>query len=165
MKRILIFFAALYAFGVAGQTSVQQVTEKARLVKSEMRTKMVGESLKYDGSKITYYEVKESEILKEFEVTLFLRDNYTLYFNGNASSVNHKVSMKIYDQPYDYPNRKALFSKDNISGTELKVSTIDLNKKYQELNKTSEKLKSIFVEYTVPGGSQDLGGIVLIFGY
>ena len=143
------------------QTTIKEITEQARSIKTELRRSLVNE--KYDGSKITYYEIGKKPILKEFEVTLFLRSNYTLYFNGEAA--NNSTSLRIYDTAYNKNERTILYELSDISSKNISISTIDLNKKYKELTGKTDNLKSIYVEYSVAEGTPDLGAVVLIFGY
>lgn len=76
MKFFIVLLSLSTSLSLFSQTTVKQVTENARAIKSEMRQSLQGE--KYDGSKITYYEVKDFPVFKEFDITLFLRENYTL---------------------------------------------------------------------------------------
>lgn len=161
MKFILLLLSLTVQVFLFAQTTIKEVTENARTIKAEMRASLTDE--KYDGSKITYYEVKDFPIFKEFEITLFLRGNYTLYFSGEVAKTN--VGMRIYDKAYDDKNRILLYETKDISSKKLTVSTLDLNETLKKLTGRSDNLKSVFVEYSIPKGSPDLGGIVLIFGY
>ena len=86
MKFILLLLSLTVQLFLFAQTTIKEVTENARQIKAEMRASLTDE--KYDGSKITYYEVKDFPIFKEFEITLFLRGNYTLYFSGELAKTN-----------------------------------------------------------------------------
>jgi hypothetical protein len=161
MKFFIVLFTFTLSLSVFSQTTVKQVTESARSIKAEMRSSL--KDLKYDGSKITYYEVKDFPVFKEFEITLFLRGNYVLYFSGEAA--NNNVGMRIYDKAYDEVGRTLLYEIKDISSKKIEVATADLNEVYKKSTGRSDNLKSVYVEYSIPKGTPDLGGIVLIFGY
>lgn len=161
MKFIIVLLSLTSCVFSFSQTTVKEVTENARNIKTEMRSSLKDE--KYDGSKITYYEVKDFPIFKEFEITLFLRGNYSLYFSGEA--VKNNVGMRIYDKAYDEKNRTLLYEVKDISTKKISLSTVDLNAVYKKSTGTKENLKSVFVEYSIPKGTPDLGAVVLVFGY
>lgn len=161
MKFFIVLLSLSTSLSLFSQTTVKQVTENARAIKSEMRQSLQGE--KYDGSKITYYEVKDFPVFKEFEITLFLRENYTLYFSGEAATNN--IGMRIYDKAYDEKNRTLLYEVKDLSTKKATVSTLDLNTIYRKSTGRNDNLKSVHVEYSIPKGTPDLGAVVLIFGY
>lgn len=161
MKLITVIFALSTSLVVFSQTTVKEVTESARAIKSELRQSLVNK--KYDGSKITYFEVKNTPILKEFEIALFLRESYTMYFSGEAAKTN--VSMRIYDKPYSSANRTLLYDSKDIAGKKITLTTADLNAAYKKEKGDSANLKYVYVEYGIPRGTPDLGAVVLIFAY
>jgi hypothetical protein len=161
MKLIPVIFALSTSLVLFAQTTVKEVTESARAIKTELRQSLVNE--KYDGSKITYFEVRNTPVLKEFEIALFLRESYTMYFSGEAVKTN--VSIRIFDKPYTSSDRTLLYDSKDISGKKVTLTTADLNDAYKKAKGSSAKLKSVYVEYGIPKGTPDLGAIVLIFGY
>jgi len=161
MKLITVIIALSTCLVVFSQATVQEITESARAIKSELRQSLVNK--KYDGSKITYFEIKNAPILKEFEIALFLRESYTMYFSGEAAKTN--VSMRIYDKPYSSANRTLLYDSKDISGKKITLTTAELNATYEKAKGNSEKLKYLYVEYGIPRGTPDFGAVVLIFAY
>jgi len=119
--------------------------------------------LNYDGSKSTYFQVRNEVSYKEVEVALFLRDNYHLFFNGNPTSA--KVSVKIYDKPANNPDRIMLWEVKNISGKQKSVSENELKEMYAYYVEDVDNLRSVFVDYEIQKGKPERGGIVLVLGY
>lgn len=119
--------------------------------------------LNYDGSKSTYFQVKNELTFKEVEIAVFLRDNYHLFFNGYPAE--SKVTLRIYDKPADNPNRIMLWEIKNISGKRKSTSVEELKKMYAYYVEDPNSLKSIFVDYEIHKGDLSRGGVVLVLGY
>lgn len=161
MKFFLVILFISTCLISSAQTTAKQVTENARSIKAEMRNSLG--DLKYDGYKTTYYEVKDYPVFKEFEATLILRTSYTLFFSGEAAQ--QSVGLRIYDKPYNERDRTLLYEEKNLSQKKLSISTTELDQIYKKATGKKEKLKAIYVEYSIPKGTPDLGAIVLVFGY
>ena len=156
---IFILFSC-YSFGQ--RADVEQLKNEVKEAKDALRNQLG--DLRYDGSKVTYYEVKRDPSFKDLEVILFLRENYTLMFNGAPSS--SKVAMRIYDKPSHQSDRVMLYEVKNISGKSRTVTEQELNNQLTFYVQNPQKLRSVYVEYEVSKGKNpDRGAVVLVLGY
>lgn len=165
MNHLIILFSAFIfsSFSVLSQQEdVVALKKEVDKAKKELKSSIKEQG--YDGSKITYYQIKNEDDFKELEVHLFLRDHYTLHFNGDASS--GKIKMRIFDKPAHDPNRIQLFEVRNISGKTIEVTEKELNEKLGFYVPDAAPLRSIFVEYEISKGrSKDRGAVVMMLGY
>ncbi|PHR47303.1 MAG: hypothetical protein COA32_07735 [Fluviicola sp.] len=156
LQIILICFT--FAFSSLAQDSfIDKMNEAKKTTKEELG------DLKFDGSKSTYFQVREEVSYKEVEVAIFLRKNYHLFFNGNPTSA--KVTVRIYDKPANNPNRIMLWEVKNISGKQKSVSVEELKKMYAYYVENVDNLRSIFVDYEIQKGKPERGGVVMVLGY
>lgn len=160
---IIISVFTLSIFSLFGQQEdVIALKNEVKTAKEELKSSINEKG--YDGSKTTYYQVKKEDDFKELEVYLFLRDHYTLYFNGEASS--GKVKLRIFDKPADDPNRIQLFEVRNISGKTKEITEAELNEQLGFYIQDAPPLRSVFIEYEISKGrSNDRGAIVMMLGY
>lgn len=156
---ILSFALILTSFGQ--QDDVTQLKNEVKEAKEELKNNLG--SQKYDGSKTTYYEVRNTVNHKDLEIILFLRDNYSLNFSGKAS--RGKVRLRIYDKPADNPDRIMLFEVKNISGKTASITSNELNQNLEFYVQNPQSLRSVYVEYEIQKGKTDRGAIVLVLGY
>lgn len=162
----LIIVISVFTFSVFSlfgqQEDVVALKNEVKKAKEDLKSDLGDKS--YDGTKVTYYQVKKEDDFKELEVYLFLRDDYTLLFNGEASS--GKVKLRIFDKPAHDPNRIQLFEIRNISGKTKEVTEKELNEKLGFYVQDAAPLRSIFVEYEISKGrSNDRGAVVMMLGY
>lgn len=156
LSAVLLIFA--FAFNSFSQDEFIEKMNKAK----EMSKEDLGD-LNYDGSKSTYFQVRDKLIFKEVEVALFLRENNHLLFNGHPSS--SKVTVRIYDKPAENPDRVMLWEVNNISGKRKTISEAELKKMYAYYVEDADDLRSVFVDYEIHKGKPARGGIVLVIGY
>ena len=159
---LVLIFSIINLVLIAQREDVSDLRNEVKQAKEALKAELKG--LSYDGAKTTYYEVKRSPDYKEVEVILFLRDEYTLMFSGEASP--GRVSLRIYDKPSHDPNRTVLFEARNISGKQEVVTEAELNERLSFYNPEADALRSVFVEYEVARGrNPERGAIVMILGY
>lgn len=154
----VVFLFFTFSINVISQ---DQFIEKMNDAK-EMSKNDLGD-LNYDGSKSTYFQVKDELTFKEVEIAVFLRDNYHLFFNGYPAP--SKVTIRIYDKPADNPDRIMLWEIKNISGKRKSTTIDELKKMYGYYVEDPNSLKSIFVDYEIHKGDPSRGGVVLVLGY
>lgn len=170
MKKILGGLLIVSAAFVFAQTAdeIAEFREKIKSNKSEAQSSL--KPFKYDGSKITYYNVKSFEQTKEVEVYLFNNTDYK--FSFSAKSASHDVKIKIYDKNKEESDRILLKEVSNIKGTQFIVNSADLNSAYKSKG-GSDRLKRVYVDYSIPAATGKVdknsmssrGAIVLVMGY
>jgi hypothetical protein len=170
MKKILGGLLILSAAFVFAQTAdeIAEFREKIKANKSEAQSSL--KPFKYDGSKITYYNVKSFEQSKEVEVYLFNNTDYK--FSFSAKSAGHDVVVKIYDKNKEAEDRILLKEISNIKGSAFLVNSKDLNDSYKK-NGGSTRLKRVYVDYVIPAATGKVdkssmssrGAVVLVMGY
>jgi len=162
MKSILIILSlAITVASFGQQDDVTLLKNEVKSAKDELKSNLG--SLKYDGSKTTYYEVRNTNSFKDLEIILFLRDNYSLNFSGKAS--RGKVKLRIYDKPSSNPDRIMLFEVKNISGKTSTITSNELNQQLEFYKENPQALRSVYVEYEILKGKTERGAVVLVLGY
>jgi hypothetical protein len=162
LKHITVL--ALLSFIVFGFTNTEGDLSKeaVRSIQSELRKSM--KDLKYDGSKVTYFETKRDTQYKEVEVVLFLRDNNHLFFNGDLAP--GRVSLKIYDGPAHDENRLVLYEERNIANKTIVVSEEELLNRLRFYDSNPKKLRSVYVDYEISKSRRsERGAIVFAVGF
>lgn len=171
MKKLLVGgLLMLSAAFVIAQTAdeIAEFREKIKSNKSEAQSSLT--PFKYDGSKITYYNVKSFEQTKEVEVYLFNNTDYK--FSFSAKSANHDVVVKIYDKDKEAEERVLLKEISNVKGQKFIVNSKELNDSYTSKGGAS-RLKRVYVDYVIPkatgkvekGSMSSRGAVVLVMGY
>lgn len=160
---LILIFAGFFVFNTQAQRpDVEELKNEVKAAKSILKAEM--EDLRYDGSKVTYYEVKRETGFKDLEVILFLRDDYTLFFNGDASS--NRVALRVFDKPSEDPNRILLYEVRNISNKTRSVSEQELNEQLQMYMQDPPLLRKVHIEYEVSRGRKpERGAIVMMLAY
>lgn len=126
-------------------------------------------SYKYDGAKVTYFNYKKYDQVKEVEVYLFNNTNYKLSFNGNSIPGDAKV--EIYNNSKIEEDRVLLAEIENLSGKEVQLNSDDLNKSFKKKFPNAARLKRVYVNYVIPSSksdkktSDDRGAAILVLGY
>ncbi len=121
------------------------------------------DTLKYDGSKVTYFKYRDQTYYKGIQIPVFLRDNYYFLLSGKVAE--DKVSIEFYDKPPESDGRILLHEIKNISGNEETVNMEDLRRKLAFYGKPPELLKSVFIDFVIKKSRSDRGAIVLVLGY
>jgi hypothetical protein len=158
ISAILIAFLVL-AIQQDTRTDIQSAV---RGVQSSLRKSMEG--LKYDGSKVTYFETINRVQFKEVEVILFLRENNHLFFSGELSP--GRVSLRIYDGPASDQNRLVLFEARNIANKTVKVAEQELIERLRFYDPNPKRLRSVYVDYEIARSRrEERGAIIMAVGY
>ncbi|MCB0478218.1 MAG: hypothetical protein KDC84_08645 [Crocinitomicaceae bacterium] len=170
MKKLLGGILMLSAAFVIAQTAdeIAEFREKITANKSEAQSSLT--PYKYDGSKITYYNVKTFEQVKEVEVYLFNNTDYK--FSFSAKSANHDVVVKIYDKDRESEDRVLLKEISNVKGTSFLLNSKELNDTFKSKG-GSDRLKRVYVDYVIPKSTGKVdktsmdsrGAVVLVMGY
>lgn len=156
-----VLLIALISLAVQ-QDSRTDIQSAVRDIQSSLRKSMEG--LKYDGSKVTYFETVNQVQYKEVEVILFLRENNHLFFNGDLAP--GRVSLKIYDGPANDPNRLVLFEARNIANRTVKVTEQELIDRLHFYDPNPKRLRSVYVDYEISRSRrEERGAIVMAIGY
>lgn len=151
----LILFSASLSF--AQDEFIQLVNESKKSLKDQLDT------LKYDGSKVTYFKYRDLTYYKGVQIPVFLRDNYYFFISGKAAE--DKVSVEFYDKPPESDNRILLYEIKNISGDEEFVNVDKLRERLSFYGKSPELLRSVFIDYVIKKSRSDRGAIILVLGY
>ncbi len=118
---------------------------------------------RYEGSKITYYNVKPSKQTKSVELFLFLAKEYEFVISGKLSSTS--LNVKIYDAASDVEERTMIKEFKGVKGKNIVFNSKDLNKIYRKKVPEVERLKNVHVEYTIGSGDTVKEAIVLVYGH
>ncbi|MEZ4936315.1 MAG: hypothetical protein R2799_01840 [Crocinitomicaceae bacterium] len=170
MKKLLGGILMLSAAFVIAQTAdeIAEFREKIKTNKDEAQASLT--PYKYDGSKITYYNVKPFEQVKEVEVYLFNNTDYKFSFSAKSSI--HDIKVQIYDVDRESENRILLKEISNVKGTTFLLNSKELNDTYKSKG-GSDRLKRVYVDYVIPKASGKVdkssmdsrGAVVLVMGY
>ena len=165
MRRILSFaILAVVAFAFTSQDQSDVDQFRKDVANNKKAAKAGLSKFKYDGSKITYFNYRSSQQVKEVEVFLFNRTEYK--FSFNADLVKSPINVKIYNADINNTNRKLLYEKSNIKESEFVISN------YTDLG--DKTLRRVYVDYEIPGSDygkknkgkiSSRGAIVLAMGY
>ncbi|WP_343606010.1 hypothetical protein [Fluviicola sp.] len=117
---------------------------------------------RYEGSKITYFNVGASKQTKNIEVFMFLSNEYQFAISAKKCSV--PVSVKVYDSSNDMKERTLIKEFKKVQGKSWKFSSNELNELYLKKKPNSERLKNIHLEYSISSGKESKEGIVLVYG-
>lgn len=164
IKTRTYFYLIVFSIILMGFSSGdEKITKSAvREVQSDLRQSMKG--LKYDGSKVTYFETKRQAQFKEVEVVLFLRENNHLYFNGDLSP--SRVSLKIYDGPANGEERWLLYEVRNIANKTVSVSEDEMIERLRFYDPSVKKLRSVYVDYEISRSrNSERGAVVMSIGF
>lgn len=152
---LLIIVTTNFAF------SQDDFIEKINDAKQSLRDQM--DTLKYDGSTVTYFKYRDQTHYKGVQVPVFLRENYIFFLSGETAE--DKVSVQFYDKPPESDNRLLLHEIKNISGDEEIVNVDDLRKRMTVYGKSPDLLRSVFIDYEIKKSRGNRGAIVLVLGY
>ena len=165
MFKIRVIFITLFILPII--ISVQNadsddMKKNVRNIQSNLRKSMNG--LKYDGSKVTYFESKNKVQFKEVEVILFLREKNMLFFNGELAT--GRINLKIYDKAVNDPDRLVLFEVKNINSKTVSVTEEELNERLSFYEPNPTRLRSVFIDYEISKSKkEERGAIVMAIGY
>lgn len=158
-----LFLFIIFSFGAYSQkVDVEGLKNDVKKVKKDLRSDL-GE-LRFDGTKSTYYEVKREDSYKDIEVILFLRNNYTVFFDGNAGT--GKVTLRIFDKAPHHDDRILLYEVRNIVNKKTKITEKELNETLRMFDPDPPKLRSIHLEYEISKGRKpNRGAVVMMLGF
>ncbi|WP_066759637.1 hypothetical protein [Crocinitomix algicola] len=172
MKRTLTI---LGIFGIAilfAQTAANLTEFKENIASQKTEAKEALGSYRFDGSKITYFNFKTYEQIKEVEIYLFNNTDYRFSFNGK--SLPFDISVQIYDKGKTASDRTLLKEFTGLQGQNLLVESSELNTTYLEKTGHSGRLKRVFVDYIITAiptaenktpTMKERGAVVLVMGY
>lgn len=144
-------------FSFAQDDFIQLVSESKKSLRDQLDT------LKYDGSKVTYFKFRDFTYYKGVQIPVFLRDNYFFLISGEAA--DDKVSVEFYDKPPESEDRILLYEIKNISGDEEIINVDKLRERLAFYGKSPDLLRSVFIDYVIKKSRSDRGAIVLVLGY
>jgi actin-related protein len=163
----ILGFAILFAQTAANLTEFKEnISEQKAEAKSKLK------SYRYDGSKITYFNFKTYQQVKEVEIYLFNETDYRFSFNGK--SLPNDITVKIYDQDKTVEDRVLLKEFTGLQGNNLTIESTELNDAYLAKKNEKTRLKRVYIDYVIPNipGAQnkqptmkERGAIILVMGY
>jgi hypothetical protein len=154
---ISLLIIATTTFTFSQDEFIQKIDDAKQSLRDQMDT------LKYDGSTVTYFKYRDQTYYKGVQVPVFLRDNYIFLLSGETAE--DKVSVQFYDKPPESDNRLLLYEIKNISGDEEIVNVADLRERMTVYGKSPGLLKNIFIDYEIKKSRANRGAIVLVLGY
>lgn len=164
---LTILLAVVFSFVTISQSSSDIAKFKADIENNKKDARNQLGSYKYDGAKVTYFNYRKVEQIKEVEVYLFNNTDYKLSFNGN--SIPGACKIEIYNNSKIESERTLLAEVDNLSGKEVQISSDDLNASYKKIYPNGARLKRVYVNYVIPEATSstanDRGAAVLVIGY
>ena len=156
-----IFILTLLLVSASISFAQDDFIETVNSSKQSLKNKL--DTLKYDGSKVTYFKYRDQTYYKGIQIPVFLRENY--YFLVSGLAAEDKVSVEFYDKPPESEDRILLYEIKNISGDEDIVNVDELIGKLAFYGKSPELLRSVFIDYVIKKSKSDRGAIVLVLGY
>lgn len=156
-----VFFLSLFLFFFSLSYAQDDFIQLVNASKQSLRDQL--DTLKYDGTKVTYFKYRDMTYYKGVQIPVFLRDNYVFLVSGKAAE--DKVSIEFYDKPPESEDRILLYEIKNISGDEEFVDVKKLRERLSFYGKSPELLRSVFIDYVIKKSRSDRGAIVLVLGY
>lgn len=174
MKKILLSTIALAVIGftVLAQSSDEIAAFRSAISVNKETAKNSIKGFKYDGSKITYFNFKNYEQVKEVEVYMFNTTEYKFSINTEAAAKGIKI--EVYDKSKSDKDRNLLKSIDNAAGKQLDFSSNELNAAMKKAVPNAVRLKRVYVDFVISEDAQassssnpmdNRGAIVLVMGY
>lgn len=134
----------------------------ARINTYKYECKQLIKPFRYEGSRVTYFNGQKEEFTKNVEAFLVIDTEYKFAFSGKECST--KTAVRIYDSG-DEKKRTLLKEIKNIQGKNLSLSSSELSSVYRKKVSGSERLKMVYIEYKIAGGSTKNEAIVMVVGY
>ena len=134
----------------------------ARLNTYKYECKQMIKPARYEGSRITYYAASKEVQKKTVEAYFLLNTEYKLAFSGKECST--KTSVRIYDSADD-SKRTLLKEVKSIQGKNVVVSSKDLSETFAKKVTKTERLKVVYIEYTIGANVTKNEAAVLVIGY
>lgn len=134
----------------------------ARINTYKHECKQLIKPFRYEGSRVTYFTGQKEDFSKNVEAFLVIDTEYKFAFSGKECST--KTMVRIYDSG-DEKKRTLLKEIKNIQGKNVLVSSTDLASVYRKKVSGSERLKVVYIEYKIAGGSSKNEAIVMVVGY
>lgn len=163
MKKLSILSFLVAAFLALSNTIADNGGSfDARINTYKHECKQLIKPFRYEGSRVTYYTGEKEELIKNVEAFLVIDTEYKFAFSGKECST--KVLVRIYDSN-DEKKRTLLKEIKNIQGKNVLVSSKDLSAVYRKKVSSSDRLKMVYIEYKIAGGSTKNEAIVMVVGY
>lgn len=134
----------------------------ARINTYKYECKQLIKPARYEGARITYFGASKEKQGKNVEAYFLLDTEYKLAFSGKECGT--KVSVKIYDSQNE-SKRTLLKELKNIQGKNSVVSSKDLTSVFRKKVKSEERLKVVYIEYSIAENVSKNEAIVLVIGY
>ncbi|MGV3631362.1 MAG: hypothetical protein ACO1O6_09150 [Bacteroidota bacterium] len=134
----------------------------ARINTYKYECKQLIKPFRYEGSRVTYFTGQKEEFTKNVEAFLVIDTEYKFAFSGKECST--KAMVRIYDSS-DEKKRTLLKEIKNIQGKNVSLSSNDLTSVYRKKVSATERLKMVYIEYKISGGSSKNEAIVMVVGY
>lgn len=119
-------------------------------------------STRYEGSKITYFNLGKEKQNKSIELFMFLTNEYQ--FAISTKKCTAPVTVRVYDAAPDVQERTLIKEFKNVQGKNFSFSSDDLNKIYRKKAPEVERLKNIHIDYAIGSGKVNKEAIVLVYG-
>lgn len=135
---------------------------EARINTYKHECKQLLKPFRYEGSRITYYNVQKDVVTKNVEAFLILDTEYKFIFSGKECST--KVAVKIFDSQ-DLKKRILLKEIKNVHGKNITVSSNEMISVFRKKVSATERLKAVYIEYTIAGGTSKNEAVIMVVGY
>jgi hypothetical protein len=132
---------------------------EARINTYKYELKQLIKPARYEASRVTYYSKSSEKQVRGIEAYLLINTEYKLAFSGKECT--SKVGVKVYDKE----NGTLLKEIKTISAKNTEISSKDLNSVYRKKVTKKERLKSVYIEYSIQEGIGGSEGIVFVIGY
>lgn len=149
MKKTLTILGIFGFVLLFAQTAANLTEFKENIASQKTEAKDALAPFRFDGSKITYFNFKTYEQVKEVEIYLFNNTDYRFSFNGK--SLPNDIKVELYDKAKSEADRILLKSFSGVQGLNLLVESSELNEKFMTETGHTGRLKRVFVNYIITG--------------
>ncbi len=158
------------SFLLIGMVSLMSVTAlqgdgafDAQINTLKQECKDLIKTTRYEGSKVTYYNVSGTKQTKSIELFMFLPNEYQFAISTKKCSV--PLTIRLYDAATDVEERTMIKEFKNVQGKNFTFSTKELNVIYRKKVPEVERLKNLHIEYSLGTGKTAKEAIVLVMGH
>lgn len=162
MKKPFLLPSILFVLVVFLTSNIIEVDNSftARINTYKYECKQMIKPYRYEGSRVTLYNGTKESTTKSIDAYLILDTDYNFAFSGKEC--DSKVSVKIYESE----NKRALLKEiSNIKGKNVLINSKDLIHNFRKKVSNTERIKSVFIEYSITEGNDKNEAIVLVIGY
>ena len=162
MKKLISYFG-IVAFSILVMSIARDPgsSYNARLNTYKYECKTLIKPARYEGSRITHYTASKKDQIKGIETYMVLDTEYKFAFSGK------ECSSRVIVRFYESKNKKILLKEiKNIQNRNIAISSLSLLKTYhKKYPKSKNRLKNLFIEYTISPTEVNHEAVVFVMGY